>query len=137
MKIGIGTNCTKRLSYVRFFLTSTSIFNPVAWDQAPGTSSLIRSASLALPPSQLLPRFRFVTLEGASDVNVTYYNARPSLRRKAFSANPLDAYLLNTTAVVPPKVHYIPHTSICLFWILERKIRDFVDTALEAYKPLP
>ena len=39
--------------------------------------------------------------------------------------------------LVPPKVHYIPHTSICLFWILERKIRDFVDTALEAYKPLP
>ena len=26
---------------------------------------------------------------------------------------------------------------LCLFWILERKIRDFVDTALEAYKPLP
>ena len=35
----------------------------------------------------------------------------------------------------PPKVRYIPHTSLFLEKV--GKIRDFVDTALEAYKPLP
>ena len=33
------------------------------------------------------------------------------------------------------KVHYTPHTSLFLEKV--GKIRDFVDTALEAYKPLP
>ena len=36
---------------------------------------------------------------------------------------------------VPPKVHYIPHTSLRQKKV--GKIRDFVDTAFLAHKPLP